>query len=145
MKEDKSLQVLPVQEVSAIPRKISAKESGRLAAFIGFFVPRLKKQEELALRAEEALIRKTEAEAEKTLAEAARTAAEKDRARQESLKKFCENVEGVFKPDDSREITMLKFAKLLETNPELAQQLDKVNDIIERMAEQKGFRIEPKK
>lgn len=148
MKEKKDVAVISARDVGAIPRKISQREASLLSRFISFFVPRLRQQEGLALRAEEALIQKAEAdavksaaEAEKTIEEAARIAAEKDRLRQDTLQKFNENLDSVFKPEDPREITMLKMAKLLEANPDLEKQLDRVNEIIARLGAQNGTRI----
>ena len=141
MSEPLDVGMTAVQTVHATPTKLTGKESTRFQRFKQFFLPRLRKQEELALAYEEAVVRKTEAESEKLVEEAAKLAAEADVAKQQELAAFCENVDTIFMTTGRPEAAMLKLAKLLETNPEIAAQLDKVNAIMGRLAQTKNCQI----
>lgn len=116
----------------------SQSETSFFKKFVQFFVPRLKKQEELGLAYEEAKVRKLQAEAEKITQEAAKLAVEKDIAKQQEMKDFCANLDEIFDPTAPERINILKLAKLMETNPELATQIEKVNQLMERLEKEKG-------
>lgn len=134
-----------IQTVHGAPKVVTEREKTFFEAFKAFFVPRLRKQEAIALAYEEAVVRKTEAEGEKLIEEASKLSAEKDVTKQQELRQFCENVENIFSPSDSPHATMLKMAKLLETNPGIAAQLDRVNAVLDRLASEKGCLITYKK
>lgn len=68
-------------------------------------------------------------------------AAEKDIARQQELKAFCENVGAFFSADDPPHVLMLKFAKLIEVNPEIAGQLERVNHLIGHLSTTRSLQI----
>lgn len=119
----------------------SAAERTRFQAFKEFFIPRLARQEQFAVAYEEATVRKLDAEGEKLVQEAAKLSAERDVAKQEELRIFCETVDKSFAPDDSPHVVKLKLAKLLETNPQIANQLEKVNEIIDSLNRSKGCLI----
>jgi hypothetical protein len=130
-----------LQTIAATPKVASTKETTRFQRFKAFFIPRLRQQERLAIAFEEATVRKTEAESEKLFEEAARLAAEADLIRQQQLKQFCENIDSHFTKNDSPQSSALKFAKLLETNPDLLAQLQKVQMIVEQLAVSRGCLI----
>lgn len=139
--QNKDVEDAVIHDVRGTPKRSSKKESSRFRAFLAFFVPRLKKQEELAIAFEEATVRKLDAEGEKLLQEAAKIAAERDIARQQELKLFQENVERTFSLDDRPEVVLLKMAKLLESSPEIAAQLSKVNGLLERLASERNCQV----
>lgn len=145
MKDSPQSGTTTIQTVCGSPKVVSVREKTYFEAFKAFFVPRLRKQEEIAIAYEEAVVRKTEAEGEKFIEEAARTSAEKDVANQQALSQFCANVDNIFTPGDSPHATMLKMAKLLESNPEIAAQLDQVNSILDRLASTRGCLIAAQK
>ena len=130
-----------IQQVHGTPSRSNKREGARFDAFKRFFLPRLKQQEEIAIAYEEATVRKLDAEGEKLIQEAAKLAAEKDIARQQELKAFCENVDAFFSADDPPHVVMLKFAKLIEVNPEIAGQLERVNSLIERLNTTRSLQI----
>ena len=130
-----------ISSIGGVPNRYDKKEPTRFAAFKKFFIPRLRKQEELALAFEEAAVRKLDAEGEKLSQEAAKIAAEREVTKQEELRRYQENVENTFRPSDSPEVTILKMAKLLQMNPEIADQLAKVNAVLERLARQRQCRV----
>ena len=138
MKEHQGSQISKIETAHGTPNVVNVREKSLFEAFKIFFVPRLRKQEELALAYEEAVVRKTEAEGEKLIEEAAKISAERDVAKQLELKQFCENVEDIFAPNDSPHAMVLKMAKLLETNPEVAAQLDRVNAVLDKLARERG-------
>ena len=139
--QNKDVEDAVVHDVKGTPQRSTKKESTRFRAFLAFFVPRLKKQEELAIAFEEATVRKLDAEGEKLLQEAAKLAVEKDIARQQELRLFQENVERTFSADDRPEVVMLKMAKLLQSNPDIAAQLNKVNGVLERLASNRNCQV----
>jgi hypothetical protein len=141
-KHEKAALSTAVQTVHATPLRSGKLESTRFERFKAFFLPRLRKQEELGVAFEEATVRRIEAEGDRFVEEAAKIAAERDLLRQQELRAFCETIDSVFKSDDSQLVSSLKMAKLLETNPELAAQLEKVNAVLDRLNAQKSCRIE---
>ena len=63
-------------------------------------------------------------------------------ATREAVEKFNKNIDDIFKEDglpDSAK--MLKLAKLIAENPDIVEQLDKVNGIIEKLGWERGTRI----
>lgn len=139
--QNKDVEDAVIHDVKGVPKRSNKNESSRFRAFLAFFLPRLKKQEELAIAFEEATVRKLDAEGEKLLQEAAKLAAEKDIARQQELKLFQENVERTFSADDRPEVVLLKMAKLLQSNPEIAAQLNKVNSVLDRLASERNCHV----
>lgn len=130
-----------LQTVHGTTNKAGKRETSRFQAFKEFFIPRLARQESLAVAYEEATVRKIDAEGEKLVQEAAKLAAERDLAKQQELRAFCETVEKSFGGDDPPHVLALKLAKLLEINPEIANQLDKVQGILQGLDRNKGCRI----
>jgi hypothetical protein len=134
MKKISEVESRIIQTIHATPKRIDGNEPGLFESFKKFFIPRLRKQEEIALKFEEALVRKTEAEGEKLIEEAAKISAEKDIAKQSEIRAYIENVDAIFNDSSSKQAAMLKLAKLLEANPEIETQLQKVNDLINTLS-----------
>jgi len=85
--------------------------------------------------------------AKKTAAEAAESAARReenesnaDLIRQQAAAKFIENVRQLSGLDPIQET--LAFAKILEENPEIAAQLDRIQDMLERLNLTRGVLVE---
>lgn len=130
-----------VQTVHGTTTRTGPKERSRFQAFKEFFIPRLARQEALGIAYENAVVNKVDAEGEKLIQEAAKLAAEKDLIKQEQFRTFCETVDKSFSANDPQQNVMLKLAKLLETNPEIGNQLEKVNEIIHKLRQDKECRI----
>lgn len=68
--------------------------------------------------------------------------AQADLAKQQAAKQFFENVDNVFARDGApTQAKLLKLAKLLESNPEVGDQVEKVQEIMERLQFQRGAKI----
>jgi len=119
------------------------KEQTRWERFKFWLFPHLRKSGELAEAYAEAKVEKEKSEARKRTEEAAEIAARKDVTRQEEVKEFCSIVDGIFADDGLPPgAKALKLAKLMEENPQVAAQLDKIKDLIEKLALNKGFNVE---
>ena len=119
------------------------KEQTRWQRFKAALFPHLRKSKELAEAYTKAKVEKERSEARKTAEEAAEIAAKKDLLKQKGAKAFNAVIDDIF-ADDSLPAgaKALKLAKLMEENPEVAAQLDKVKGIIETLALQKGLKME---
>lgn len=130
-----------IVRVDAIPEKIDKKEKGIFSAFKRLFLPKLKQQESMANEFLHAKVKKEHGDAEAKVEEAAKIAAEKSKIQQEELTEFCNTVDNHFMEADDDTKIKLKMAKLLETNPEIGNQLDKVNSILESLQSKRGVRV----
>jgi hypothetical protein len=81
--------------------------------------------------------------ASRTAAEAAETAARADFQRQDAVRVFNDQIDSIFKDNNlPHGAKILKLAKLMEANPDLAQQVEKITDIVDKLALRRGARIE---
>lgn len=91
----------------------------------------------------EAEVENKQNEAAKTAAEAAEISARADANRNQAAKLFGEQVDNIFKdvtlPETAK---LLKLAKLMESNPELVEQIDKVTKLIESLRLLHGASVE---
>ena len=127
-------------KVIAYPTEVNKKESGILSSFKKLIVPLLKKSDGLIKDYSEAKVKIEEASADIKVEEAIRIGTERNLTRQEELKLFCEIINEHFSDADTEAKIQLKMAKLLETNPEIEKQLNKVNSIITKL-KNKGAKI----
>ncbi|MDP2448021.1 MAG: hypothetical protein Q8M93_07275 [Polaromonas sp.] len=140
MTKDQRSDLSTLQVVHGTTKRTSPQEVSRFEKFKQVVLPRLAQQEKFAVAFQEATVRKIEAEGEKLVEEAAKIAAEKDVAKQEALRIFCQTVDSTFGSEDPNAYA-LKLAKLLETNPEMANQLSKVQGILATLQQQKGCHV----
>lgn len=125
-------------KVEAIPKDPRKKENQFFEAFKKIFIPRLKKQEGLALSYERAKLRKIRGEGEAKVEEAAKIASEIDQMKQKELKEFCEIIDSHFAEMDPSLSVHIKMAKLLQTNPQIVKQLEKVQGMLGALNLEKG-------
>ena len=119
------------------------KEQTRWESFKLFLFRRLRKSKELAEAYTEAKVAKEQNEARKIAEEAGEIAARKDRTRQQEASEFNAIIDDIFSDDSlPAGAKMLKLAKLMEKNPQLASQLRKVKEIIEELGLKTGLSIE---
>lgn len=98
---------------------------------------------EAYVKAVEAKAEKEISEARKIMAEAAEIAARRELEIQKEGENFLAIVDDIFVNDELTEATKaLKLAKLIEKNPEIAAQLVKVKEIIEKLALKDGLNFE---
>jgi hypothetical protein len=91
----------------------------------------------------EAEVQLKQNEATRLAAEAAEIAARADVNRNESGVLFNQQVDNIFADDNLPEaVKVLKLAKLLETNPDLLAQLEKVREIMESLRLTRGTSVE---
>jgi hypothetical protein len=91
----------------------------------------------------EAEVANKQNQAAKTAAEAAELSARADANRNQAAKIFNEQIDSIFKDDLLPESAkLLKLAKLLESNPDLAAQLEKVAELIESLQLLHGTSVE---
>jgi hypothetical protein len=115
-------------------------ESNLWARFKLFLFKRLPKGDDLIEAYTTAERRIRESEARKNVQKATELAAEADLKRQQATKEFQDNVDRVFSDDGLPPAAKkLKLAKLIESNPDLEKQLDKVEKIIERLSTKGGI------
>jgi len=119
------------------------EERTRWECFKSWLFPHMRKSKELAQAYTEAKVAKEENEALKIAEEAAEIAARKDLTKQQEASEFNKLIDDIFADDGLLPgVKALKMAKLMEKNPKIATQLDKVKDIIEKLALKKGLNIE---
>ncbi len=89
----------------------------------------------------DARVAKERNEAQKLAEEAAKIAAQTDAERQEAYRRFAENVDELFtgSPDDAE---ALKLMKLLEANPGLKEQAEKVQALLGWLRDHRETRVE---
>ena len=93
----------------------------------------------------EAEVAKKENEAAKLAAEAADTAAAADLKRAEKVKVVNDEIERIFTdPDVPNEAKTLQLANLLQDNPELAQQVERVGELINQLRLKRNVHVELK-
>jgi len=113
---------------------------GRFKAFV---FPWLRRSKDLGEAYAEAKIAREENEARKIAEQAAEIAARKDVTRQKEVQTFNAIIDDIFAYDTLPPgAKALKLAKLMEKNPQVAKQLEKVKDIIENLALKKGLNLE---
>jgi hypothetical protein len=119
------------------------KEQTRWQRFKTWIFPYWKESKELAKTYSQAEVAKKENEARKLMEEAAEIAARKDLTQQKEVKQFNDIIDDIFADDGLLPgAKALKLAKLMEKNPQVAAQLEKVKDIIEKLALKKGLNME---
>jgi len=104
--------------------------------------PWLKRGRNLGVAYTNAKFAREENEAQKLVAEAAEIAARTDIMRQQEAREFNALVNDIF-ADNGLPWTAkkLKFSKLIENNPEIIKQMEKVNYLIEKLAMEKELNI----
>lgn len=125
-------------------------EQSKWLHFKSWLSTRFKKGESLATQYASAKSAREENESKKTVQEAAEIAARKDSEiqrkkilDQEEVIAFCTAVNDIFADDGlAPEAKDLKFAKLMEKNPQIMAQLDKVKEVKEKLAFTRGFNLE---
>lgn len=138
-----SLSVVVGLTAFLVGRRKMRVEEKRWRQFRAWMFPHLKKSEKLAEAYAEAKVEKEKSQARKVMEEAAEIAAKSELARQKALKEFGAMVDDVFADDKIPEtVRALKLAKLIEKNPEVAAQLEKVKEIIEKLASTRGLSVE---
>jgi len=122
----------------------------RWNGFLNLLSSKIEKVEDLCARYLEGKIKIKESQAQKTIQEAAEIAAKTEaiKAKTSILKQnrdkdFNKNVDDVFADDASPDIAKkLKLANLLANNPDMIEQLKKVNSLIEELGWKKGTQFE---
>lgn len=127
--------------VLARPKNPVPGEQKWYLSFWRWLSPRLKHQESQTIRYQDAMIDKQDAENRRTFEEAARIAAEREKIEQETLKAKFENVDSLAGAD-TEAARKIKLAMLLQQHPEIALQLDKVNEVAGMLALTKDVRIQ---
>lgn len=126
------------EEISRWQRFLNAffpftRRGGKLAAYGA----------ELSRAYAEAEVASKQNEAAKKAAEAAEIAALAEVNKNESCRIFNAQVDAIFRDDSLPEAAkLLKLAKLLDTNPQLAEQIDRVADLMNRLNVARGTNVE---
>jgi len=123
-----------IVRVAGIPNKATKRERAWFTAFKNFWIPRLKKQENYATSYQNAKITEADGQSAQAIQAAAKIAAERDQLRQKEFDDFCKTIDQHFSGEESPELLVLKFAKLLQTNPEIVDQIEKVNSLIQSLS-----------
>lgn len=119
------------------------KEPTRWQSFKCWLFPHLKRSEELGEAYAEAKVERERSEARKTAEEAAEIAARKDVLRQEEVKQFNDIINDIFADDGLPPgAKAFKLAKLIEKNPQIGAQLEKVKGIIGELSLKRGLNID---
>jgi hypothetical protein len=138
-------QELGITKVQGAPNEPDhGAEPDRWRRFKEFILPWLKKGSDLGAEYSEARLAQEKNKARKTAEEAAEIAARRDVAQQRAVRDFGANVDAIFAddglPDEAR---ALKFAKLIESNPHLLDQFEKVKALLTSLHLDKGLSIDP--
>ncbi len=120
-------------------------ERTRLKRFKDWLHPHLKKSEKLTEAYAEAKVTKETNEANRIAQEAAKIAAQtdlenakKDIVKQKEVEQFSANIDDIYKDDGlPLQAKQMKMAKLLENNPGIIQQLNRVTEVMEKLESQK--------
>ena len=140
-----------IGDVAGVPRNRDAKdEDKKWKRFKSFFRRKAKKGVKLGEAYAAAEVSKKQSDARKNLEEAAKLAAEKDKIKtEENLQKqkvvqeFNKAVDDIYADDGLPESAKkLKLAKLMENNPEIIKQIDKINTIVDKLSYTKGMVFE---
>jgi hypothetical protein len=130
-----------IQRLDGVPNRLNApKERQRWQRFVEWFCPWLSDKHELAQQYVQATVDLQKAQADKVGREAAEIAARTDIAQQDAVQKFCDIVDGLNTKDPDA-TDALKLAKLLEANPGVADQLDKIREMMESLRRTSGTTI----
>lgn len=140
--------LVKVEGAPNVPNKPADKRLW--SRFKRWLFPHIYKTEKLATEYAEAKVQKEKSSARKIAEEAADIAAKKDTERakkalldQEEVLKFNSAVDDIFGDDGlPEEAKVLKFAKLMEKNPRVIEQLDRVKEVIERLRLTRGVSID---
>ncbi|MBX3388175.1 MAG: hypothetical protein KF691_01825 [Phycisphaeraceae bacterium] len=131
-----------IQRYEGVPNKPSVRrERSRWNAFLQWLVPFLYRGEDLLDDYLDAKVSEAQADAEIKQEKAAAIAAETDHARQKSALAFCDVIDAIA-PGDSELARNLKLAKLLEANPGIMAQVERVVDLKNSLEKDHGARIE---
>ena len=125
-------------KISSHPISSDKKKNGIFSSFKKLFLPLLKKSDHLLTDYSQAKVKTEQNSAEIKIEEAIQLSAKRNLVRQEELKLFCEIVSEHFSDADTNAIINLKMAKLLETNPDIERQIDKVNTLISKIEKLNG-------
>lgn len=140
-----------IAQIEGIPREQFRKnEKEKWLVFKQVMSKLFNKGGELGTEYAESHVRIQQSEVLKNLQEAAKIAAEKGNIdaeirvkNQKEVKKFNQNIDDIFANDGlPASAKMLKLAKLLENNPGIENQIEKVKNMIEQLSQAKGFKIE---
>jgi len=119
-----------IVRVFAHPVKSSKKEKSVFSVFKELLNLIIKKNGSLANDYAEAKVKKEHGDAELRVEEAAKISAKTNKIRQEELKEFCKIIDNHFSENDTEVKKKLKMAKLIETNPTIIQEVEKLNSIL---------------
>jgi len=119
-----------IVRVFAHPIKSSKKERSVFSVFKELLNLIIKKNGSLANDYAEAKVKKEHGDAELRVEEAAKISAKTNKIRQEEFKEFCKIIDNHFSENDTEVKKKLKMAKLIETNPTLIQEIEKLNSIL---------------
>lgn len=119
-------------------------EPKRWRRFKEFVFPWLKKGSDLGDAYATAKTAQEKNKADHIAQQAAETAAKSDVARQHAVKLFGENVDAIFQDDDLPDAAKnLKLMKLIESNPDLMKQWEKLQALLGHLHVNRGVSIEP--
>lgn len=136
-------------KAEGVPKKSNPEELSRWQQFKYWVFPHLKKNAELAQEYACAEVTQKKADAQVCIEEAARIAAEREKTEaetdlinQQATEQFNKNIDSIFKDDSLPDAAkQIKLAGLFSKNPEIADQLNQVNYIIEKLELTKHTRI----
>jgi hypothetical protein len=112
--------------------------------FKEWIFPSLKRGNDLADAFADARVRGERNKADKVAKEAAEIAARTDSENQRAVGEFNTIIDDIFKSDGLPPgAKALKLAKLLEANPAIAEKLDRVMSLLDRLHYTKGVSIQP--
>ena len=119
-----------IQGYALEPRNPNANpaEASRWRKFVSTFLPWLHKNVELSDRAIAANVDKMQAEARVAAETANKLAAEREAIKHENFRKFVEVIDKTFSQHSDEAALKLKLAKLIETFPELEENLAKIKE-----------------
>jgi hypothetical protein len=105
--------------------------------------PCLKNNKRLAEKYAEAKVEWEKSEAHRIAEQAAEISARKDLLKQEEVKEFSKIIDEIFKADGLPPAAkMLKLTKLMENNPQIMTQINKVEELFEKLHLEKFMDIE---
>ena len=121
------------------------QEKARWRRFVGFLREKggsiFRRAEDLGEAYAEARVTKENAEAEKFAAEAAEATARADQVRQETVRAVNEEITRIFSDDGLPDFARgLQLANLLTRNPEIIEQLDRIQEVYEHLHVLHGLR-----
>ena len=115
----------------------------RWQRFITALFPPLKNSKRLAEAYAEAKVEREKGEAYRIAEQTAKISARKDLLKQQEVKEFNSIIDEIFKSDGLPPAAkMLKLAKLVENNPQIMIQINKVKELFEKLHLEKSMDIE---